>query len=145
MRLFLIALVLAGLYMYVIKPYRAEQAKAEIQASMVPNANGFVSLPAAFEMPDDKITIFAAINCPKEGAQRADRLAESLRSQGIPYQRISRVSFSLDGVNDKAEFDTMVAKFNSVMEGDAPVVLIGARAQANPSLDKVLAEYRASR
>lgn len=145
MRLLLIALVLGGLYLYVIKPHRAEQLRAAVMADMAPNANGFVATPAPAELPRDRITIFAALNCPKEGAQRAEHLAENLRRLDIPYQRNGNVSFALNHVSSQAEADVIATAIGTLMDGEAPIVFINGRARANPDLEAVLAEYRTTR
>jgi hypothetical protein len=103
------------------------------------DGNGFI--PA--EMPDgaarDSVLVLAPVNCPHEGARRADALAERLHELGIPVVRTNNYSIArvtpdnAPSVNRAIE----VLKTNVV-----PVVFVYGRAKANPTSDEVVAEYR---
>ena len=48
---------------------------------------------------------------------------------------------SFPAVNGEDELQ----RVNRVMQGELPIVIVHGRGKANPTLDEVLAEYRASR
>ena len=98
--------------------------------------NGFVSLPKPSNFNTDSVIIFAAQNCTKAAARRADSLAAELSSRNIPYTRASRASFSNYDPSLKKQLD-------SVMRGTLPIVFIDDMAKANPTLEEVLAEFDA--
>ena len=98
----------------------------------------FVSLPPVEGQRPQTVFVIAAQNCPHEAAQRADRLAEALSSQGIPVERTHAARFHF---TSRPDSDT-VDRISAVMNGPLPVVFINGRAKANPSLDEVAAEFR---
>ena len=93
-------------------------------------------------MPDgaarDSVLILAPLNCPREGARRADALTQRLHELGIPAVRSNHYSIArvtpdnAPNVNRAAE----VLKSNVI-----PVVFVNGRAKANPTSDEVVAEY----
>lgn len=100
-------------------------------------SSGFVQLPRAAEQQGAGVYVVAAQDCPEDDAQRADQLAQDLSNKGIPVSRTHNVSFSLTG-DDASQAQQRIA---SVMRGPLPIVFIGGRAKANPSLAEVVAEY----
>ncbi|MGA8706677.1 MAG: hypothetical protein WB646_06765 [Steroidobacteraceae bacterium] len=100
--------------------------------------SGFVSLPPAQGQDPDTVYVVAAVNCPHEAAQRADRLAADLRNKGIPVVRTSNVSFA--GSVD----DSTVKRMNTVMTGPLPIVFVHGKARPAAALEDVEAEYRSS-
>lgn len=98
----------------------------------------FVPLPPVDGQRPGTVFVIAAQDCPHDDAQRADRLAESLSSQGIPVERTHSASFVFASQPDSDTAD----RISAVMEGPLPVVFINGRAKANPSLDEVAAEFR---
>jgi len=101
-------------------------------------AGPFVPMPPVDGQRPGTVFVIAAENCPHEDAQRADRLAESLSSQGIPVQRAHSANFRFNGQPDQDTVD----RISAVMEGPLPVVFVNGRAKANPSLDEVASEFR---
>jgi hypothetical protein len=85
--------------------------------------------------------ILAAQNCPREGAQRADRLAHEMAARGFHFKRASNASFSPSPTDD---IDAFVRRHNAVMNGEVPIVFVNGRVKANPGLDEVVAEYEES-
>jgi hypothetical protein len=98
----------------------------------------FVSLPPVDGQRPQTVFVIAAQNCPHDAAQRADRLAESLSSQGIPVERTHSANFRF---TSRPDSDT-VDRISAVMNGPLPVVFINGRAKANPSLDEIASEFR---
>jgi hypothetical protein len=100
--------------------------------------HGFVALPKVVGFDESTVMVVAAENCPHEAAQRADRLAQQLRDQGIRVLRTDEVRFNPAHI-DRA----LMERVPSVMEGAQPIVFIHGRAKGNPALDDVVAEYQA--
>ena len=87
------------------------------------------------------VLILRPDNCPKEGAQRAEALANELKNRDIPFRLASNVSFSFPG---GAPDPALVTQLNTVMQGEIPVVFVRGRGKANPTPDEVVAEYDAN-
>ncbi|MES3023121.1 MAG: hypothetical protein V4857_16270 [Pseudomonadota bacterium] len=99
--------------------------------------NGFVTLPPFEGAAGGKqVVIFSPPNCPEEGAQRANALADGLSRKGIQVVRSHSANWNFEGGDQ-----TTANKVMAVMNGDVPIVFVKGRAKANPSLDEVLAEY----
>jgi len=98
------------------------------------SANGFVELPKMTNPKTDSVIIFAPENCPKEGAQRAERLAAQLDRINIPVLRSSRARFGTVKPSMKKQLDR-------VMLGTLPIVIVGGWGKANPTYKEVAAEY----
>lgn len=95
---------------------------------------GFVSLPKPTNLDTDTVIIFAAKNCTKEAARRAEQLASELNQRNIPYTRANAASF--------ANYDPALKKrLDSVMRGPLPIVFVDGRGKANPTLNEVVSEY----
>ncbi len=115
------------------------EASASIESGPAVSENGFAALPPADGQSARKVFVVAAQNCPHEDAQRADRLAEDLSRKGIPVERTQNVSFSITSQPDSAVMERM----SRIMNGPLPIVFVDGRAKSNPSLDEVVAEYKA--
>ena len=115
------------------------QATAQVDAGPAVSANGFALLPPVESQHSSTVYVVAAQNCPHAEAQRADRLAEDLSRKGVRVERIQDISFSLSGPPDS----TVMERMNRIMNGPLPVVFVNGRAKSNPSLDEVVAEFRA--
>jgi hypothetical protein len=103
------------------------------------DGNGFI--PA--QMPDgaasDSVLILAPVNCPREGARRADALAQRLRALGIPAVRSNSYSVASLTRENAASVKRAVEVLQTNL---VPVVFVNGRAKANPTSDEVAAEYR---
>lgn len=103
------------------------------------DGNGFV--PA--QMPDgaapDSVLILAPVNCPHEGARRADALAQRLQQLGIPAVRSNHYSVARITPDNAPSVNRAVEVLRTEM---VPVVFVNGRAKANPTSDEVVAEYR---
>jgi hypothetical protein len=133
LRLLLVVAVL-GLCVHWWTGRREEKA---LQAVMSPN--GFLPVP----MPDgavrNTVLIFAPLNCPREGAQRADGLSQKLTRLGIPNVRTSH--YSLGSYEQNEEQIAIHKRLDVVMTGELPVVLINSMGKANPTVDELVLEY----
>jgi hypothetical protein len=114
-------------------------ARISRETAALADANGFI--PA--QMPDgaahDAVLILAPINCPHEGARRADALAQRLRHLGIPAVRSN--NYSIANVT-RADRDSVNRAIDILKTNQVPVVFINGKAAANPTSDAVVAEYR---
>lgn len=102
------------------------------------DSNGFVPV----QMPDgsapDTVLILAPVNCPSDGAKRADTLSSRLRELGIPNIRSSQYSVSSLTQGNREG----VKRAFAVMNGQIPAVMLNGRGKANPTADEVATEYR---
>ncbi len=98
--------------------------------------NGFVTLPPAQGHDPSTVYVVAAVNCPHEAAQRANRLADDLSSKGIPVVRTSSVRF-LGSIDESA-----AKRMNAVMTGPLPIVFLNGKAKPGATLEDVEAEYK---
>lgn len=102
------------------------------------DSNGFVPV----QMPDgsarDTVLILAPVNCPSDGAKRADALSSRLRELGIPNIRSSQ--YSVSGLTQGNREG--VKRAFAVMNGQVPAVMLNGRGKANPTADEVAIEYR---
>src|SRR5438045_1935095 len=99
--LLIIAAIAVGGYKY----YETRQpAQSAVQASQaqVASSGGFVALPAIEGQRANEVLVFAAENCAKEDAQRADRLVEDLSRNGLPARRTHDISVTLTSPDNAA-------------------------------------------
>jgi hypothetical protein len=89
------------------------------------------------EAKNSQVTIMSVPNCPSVEAERARVLGSALHSAGIPCEMKSDITFTFTNPED-------TARVNRRMENIAnPLVLVRGWARGNPTLDQVIAEYRA--
>jgi hypothetical protein len=120
--------------------WKKHQHDVEAKAlATITDERGFIALAQPSGAEPKKVWIVAAVNCPKEGAQRADELARRLADRNMSFDRRSGVSFSLT-----EEDPLLYARIDKVMNGETPIVFINGRVKANPELDEVVAEYEAA-
>jgi hypothetical protein len=125
----------AGLHFW--HQHESAVARSSVMASA--DENGFVDLPPAQGQKSDTVYVVAAVNCPHEAAQRADRLARDLAREGIPVIRTNSVNFSGSGLDDSA-----IKRLNVVMNEPLPIVFVHGRAKSAATLDDVEAEFKSS-
>ena len=118
-----------------LKDHREARA---MQVLMSPN--GFLPVPMPEGAAANTVLIFAPINCPKEGAQRARALSEALTAQGIANVKTDHYG-SRSFTPSEEEF-AKARRLDFVMTGELPIALINGMGKANPSLEEVEAEYR---
>jgi hypothetical protein len=100
----------------------------------------FVKVPPPTGLKDDGVLIIAPKDCPSDAAQRADAMARELAEHGIPVTRSNNVSWEISAPDPEA-----IARLNTVMAGEIPMVFVNGKAKANPSVDEVLHEYHDGR
>jgi hypothetical protein len=116
-------------------PVKAAAAAASAKDPSLSPA-GFFLLTRA-EAANPRVTIMSPPNCPSDEAARAEALAASLASAGIPTELKQEIGGSFDSPDD-------VARFNKYMTNVAnPLVLVRGWAKGNPSAEDVIAQYRA--
>ena len=133
-RLLLIAALIAGGVHF----WKKHQNKQEQVA--VTSPSGFVPVL----MPDgavrNEVLVFAPVNCPKEGAQRARALSASLTDRGIPNTISS--NFSIASITPGPDTEAALKRLDVVMRGEVPIVLVNGMGKANPSLEDVVDEVK---
>jgi hypothetical protein len=118
--------------------WQKHQANVDAMAlAAVTDEHGFSALASPSGADPRKVWIVAAVNCPREGARRADELAAQLAERNMSFDRRANVSFSFD---DAGQADQL----QSIMNSDTPIVFVNGRVKSNPALDEVVAEYNAA-
>jgi len=131
----LIVLGLVGLGVHWWNEHREATA---LQA--VTSPNGFLPVPMPEGTPPNTVLVFAPLNCPKEGARRAEALSRKLTELGIRNIRTARY----DAVSFTPSEEQMqnFKRLNKVMTGEIPIALVNGMGKANPSIDELVSEYR---
>jgi hypothetical protein len=111
------------------------------ELSAFADSNGFVPVATSAGAAPDVAVILAALNCPSVQAKRADSMASQLSQMGIPNQRAN--NYSVTGV--PRDQMPLLMRTNVVLTGEIPIVIINGMAKANPTVDEVVAEYRAGK
>ena len=120
--------------------WKKHQQNVETAAlAKITDEHGFVALAQPEGADPKKVWIVAAMNCPKDGARRADEMAQQLADRNIAFDRRSGVSFSLTEENP-----ALYARIETVMNAEMPIIFVNGRMKANPELDEVVAEYDAA-
>lgn len=140
MRLLKILLLVAaaGLAFQLWQKHQSKQVVAALSRSA--SVNGFVPLPAPAGVDPKRVILFAPEYCTSEAARRTDDLARGLADRGIPCARSQTANFEFIDPDP-----AVVKSVDVVMNGDVPIVFVGGRAKANPTLAEVIAEYEATR
>lgn len=123
--LFIFAILFGG-----YQSWQKHQAEVIIE-----NNNEFISLPQPINTSKSQVLILAPRNCSSSEAKQAKALAAKLRQKNISYQELDTVSF------DASSDPKAINRLNQVMNGTIPIVFVGGKGKANPSIDEVLAEY----
>ena len=106
------------------------------QFTSAADQNGFIPIPVSpVNMPQGKVMIIAPPNCPSPEGRRADALEHLLAERGIPYYRTGSVRFPLV----EASGAPIIA---TIMNGALPIVFIQDKAQNNPDISKITAEFQ---
>jgi hypothetical protein len=140
MKALLVLLVAAAGVVYGHQLWRDHQhSVSRREALALADGNGFIPVQMPDGAQDNSVLILAPLNCPHEGARRADALAGRLRELGIPGVRSNQYSVSRITRSNQADFNRAVV----VMQDNVvPVVFINGRAKANPSVAEVVSEFR---
>jgi hypothetical protein len=131
------AAAVAGLGFLLWHQHRANVEAAAVAA--LTDEHGFVSLAQPQGADPKTVWIVAAVNCPKDGARRADDLARQLGDRSMSFDRRSGVTFSLS----EDDLD-LYERTQKIMNSDTPIVFVNGRMKSNPELEEILAEYEAA-
>jgi hypothetical protein len=116
---------------------------AELAA--ITDMRGFITFPTPEGITPKTVLVIAALNCPSDGAQRADWLAQQLAERNISHVRSSHVGFPVPQGDDDAAIEAAVETFNKrsrlIGKGETPFVYVNGKVKSNPDLDEVIAEY----
>jgi len=132
------ALIIVGIVCAGLQYWNRHQAALALAAAT--DENGFLELPPTDGQKPDTVYVIAALNCPHEDAQRADRLAEELNGKGIPAIRTDHVNFQWTDVDTSAAHE-YADRTNAVMNGRLPIAFVRGRAKSDATLDQVVAEF----
>ncbi|WP_440225205.1 hypothetical protein ACQQ2N_08115 [Dokdonella sp. MW10] len=103
---------------------------------------GFLAVPMPDGAPAGTILVFAPPNCPKESARRAQSLVDELSRRGVPVMLTSH--YTNGSLMPGPESTEILKRLDHVMRGQLPIALVNGRGKANPSIEDVLATYRAT-
>ena len=133
----LLAVAFLGLCVHYWHAWREEKA---LQAIASPN--GFLPVPMPTNTPPNTVLIFAPLNCPREGAQRAEALSQKLNELGI--KNIKTASYAAATFENTEENLASYKRLNVVMTGEIPIALVNGMGKANPTIDELVAEYNST-
>jgi len=102
--------------------------------------SGFLPVPMPEGTARNTVLVFAPVNCPREGAQRANALVQKLTSLGISSVKTDHYGAQVFEPNP--EIEAGFKRLNIVMNGELPIVLLNGMGKANPSFDEVVSEFR---
>ena len=103
-------------------------------------ANGFLPVPMPDGAARNTVLVFAPLNCPREGAQRAKALVQKLNDLGIA--NVMTDHYGAQVFEPNAETEAAYKRLNAVMSGEIPIVLVNGVGKANPTVDEVVSEVR---
>ena len=131
--LVVVALVAAG-----ANWWHERREQNAVHALMSPN--GFLPVPMPQGALHNTVLVFAPLNCPREGAQRANTLAQKLTDLGIPNVKTDH--YASQAFESDPEIEAGFKRLNAVMTGEIPIVLINGMGKANPTAEEVAGEFR---
>lgn len=129
-----------GLGWHLWQEHKSDKQMAEARSG---SAAGFMTTAMPSVARHNVVLILAPVDCPSEAAQRADALASELTRRGIPNERSSSFSLSMD--NPSAEQRAAIDRAVAVLNGEIPAVFINGMGKSNPSADDVAAEFQRTR
>ena len=106
-------------------------------------AAGFLPVPMPAGAVPNTVIVFAPINCPREGAQRARAMVKKLNDLGIA--NVLADHYGAQVFEPNPETEAAFKRLNIVMTGEIPIVLINGMGKANPTADEVVSEFRRTR
>ncbi len=121
-----------------------EAFAASLPANRPPSPSGFRDAMAPDGVSPSVVTLFMPVGCPLEAGRRGRALIEKLKAAEIPVTATADAHMSMNA-HSKAELDSMIARANTLMTGETPIVFYKGRAKNNPSFGDVLAEYQAQK
>lgn len=130
----LVVALLAGGYQLWSGHQRAHAAR---EALLGADVNGFIDVLMPDGAPPHAVLVFAPVNCPSDGAKRADEMSKELTARGIPNIRASNYYAS----SLKPDQTDLIKRTYVVLGGTIPTVMVDGKGKANPTLDEIAAEY----
>ena len=103
------------------------------------DVNGFLPVPMPDGAQHNTVLLFAPLNCPREGTQRAVALAEKLTAAGIANVRTSHYGAQVYEPSDEQR--SAFNRLDVVMRGEIPIALINGMGKANPTADEIISEF----
>lgn len=137
MTLFRFLLILAALGFGAHQWHQWREQKA---LHALESPNGFLPVPMPEGTPANTVLIFAPLNCPREGAQRAGALSQKLSELGIRNVRTSHYAAVTFQPSEEKLAD--FKRLDIVMTGEIPIALVNGMGKANPTADEVVSEYK---
>jgi hypothetical protein len=134
----LIVIALVGVGVHWWQDRSDEQALRALTTSA-----GFLPVPMPPSAARNTVIVFAPINCPREGAQRARELVQKLDERGIANQLTDH--YGAQTFEPNPETEAAFKRLNIVMTGDIPIVLVNGMGKANPTVDEVVSEFKRTR
>lgn len=131
--LIMIALIGTGVHLW-----RERHERTELHA--LTSTNGFVPVPMPLGASQNTVLVFAPLNCPREGSQRANALIQKLTEAGIAAVKTDH--YGSQAFEPNPETEAAFKRLNTVMTGELPIVLINGMGKANPSIEEVSSEFR---
>jgi len=130
-------MIVIALSVFGVRWWNEHSEEKSLRAVMSPN--GFLPVPMPEGAMRNTVLIFAPLNCPHEGAQRAEALSQKLTRLGIPNVRTSH--YAAAAYEPNAEQIAIHKRLDLVMTGEIPIALINSMGKANPTVDELVAEY----
>lgn len=134
----LLVLGLLGLGVHWWQTHREAQVMQRLTSP-----NGFLPVPMPEGTPPNTVLVFAPLNCPEEGAQRAEALSRRLTELGI--RNVRTAEYASTSFTPSEEQVQRFKQLNKVMTGEIPIALVNGMGKANPTVDEVVAEYQRTR
>lgn len=133
--IFVLAVIAAG-----VQFWHSRSEEKALRA--LTSAAGFVPVPMPEGAARNTVIVFAPINCPREGAQRAREMAQKLNDRGIA--NVMSDHYGAQAFEPNPEVLAAYERLNAVMTGEIPIVLINGMGKANPTIEDVVAEFRST-
>jgi hypothetical protein len=137
----------AGTYKYITHPSAPIESgvSEDMPDYLGPQVMGFQEIGGQVQSGNE-VMIFAPQNCSGDVAQRALRIAQSLKDQGIPVRSTNKISLAFqEGSREALEqaAERSQRNMNQLMNREGPFVFINNHGKANPSLEEITAAYSA--
>jgi hypothetical protein len=131
----LVVIAIAGYGIHLWNHHSEQQALRALTTSA-----GFLPVPMPEGSARNTVIVFAPLNCPREGAQRARAMVQKLNDLGIA--NVLTDHYGAQVFEPNPETEAAFKRLNIVMTGDIPIVLFNGLGKANPTVEEVVAEVR---
>jgi hypothetical protein len=135
----------AGIYKYITGPSGSIESGVleDLPGYVGPQVMGFQKIGGQVQAGHE-VMIFAPQNCSGDVAQRALRIAQSLKDKGIPVRSTNKISLAFkEGSREALEqaAERSQRNMDQLMNREGPFVFINNHGKANPSLEEITAAY----